>query len=245
MTYEEGQALTSRWLGAAGLRPGQRVLDLGCGPGNLARLAFDHIGDSGALVGLDRDPAHLAAAAAQHAGRPATFLRADLADPLPDGLGDFDAVILRRVLMYLPDPAALLRAAAARLRPGGLIFAQELVMEPPPPALPLHRAAVGWLRQMLDHEGASHRMGLELPRLFAAAGLPAPAMRAEADVAAPGQPCTLAFRLRFVLPRLAEAGVDLNDVQIDTLEARLRAERDQTGEVWMGDLAVAGWARVG
>jgi SAM-dependent methyltransferase len=244
MTYEEGQALTSRWLGAAGLAAGQRVLDLGCGPGNLARLALDHIGPGGQLVGLDRDEAFLAAARAQHAGRDARFAAADLRGPLPEDLGAFDAVLLRRVLMYLPDPAGLLRRAAVHLRPGGLIFVQELIMDEPPASLPLHRACFGWLRRMLDREGASASFGRGLPALFRAAGLPAPVVRAEADVAAPGQPCTLAHRLRFVLPRLAEAGVDLAEVQIDTLEARLRAERDATGEAWWGDLAVAAWARL-
>jgi len=87
MTYEEGQALTLRWLGEAGLAACARVLDVGCGPGNLARLVFEHIGAGGSLVGLDRDVAFLEQARAQHQGRDATFLHADLAGELPRDLG--------------------------------------------------------------------------------------------------------------------------------------------------------------
>ena len=122
MTYEEGQALTLRWLGDAGLTACARVLDVGCGPGHLARLVFERIGVGGALVGLDRDVAFLDQARAQHQGRDATFLHADLAGELPQDLGIFDAIVGRRVLMYLPDPAATLRRLVTHLRPGGTVL---------------------------------------------------------------------------------------------------------------------------
>lgn len=242
MNYEEGQALTQRWLGEAGLAPGARVLDVGCGPGNLARLAFAHLGPTGRLVGLDRDDAFLDLARAQHAGRDATFLRADLAAELPEELGHFDAIIGRRVLMYLPDPAATLRRLVAHLRPGGLLFIQEFILFDTPTPLPLHDRVRGWLRTMLEAEQASWEIGRELPRLFAEAGLPGPVVRAEVDVASPGQPDSLVDRVRFVLPRLVAAGIPADEIAVDTLGARLRAERDGLGQAWFGELAVAAWA---
>jgi SAM-dependent methyltransferase len=242
MNYEDGQALTLRWLGEAGLAPGARVLDVGCGPGNLARLAFARIGPTGSLVGLDRDEGHLAQARAQHAGREATFLPTDLAGALPKGLGSFDAIIGRRVLMYLPDPAATLRRLVAHLRPGGLLFFQEFILFDTPTPLPLHDRVRGWMRTMLEAEGASWQMGRELPRLYAEAGMSAPVLRAEVDVASPGQPDSLVDRIRFVLPRLAEAGISAEEIGVESLGARLQAERDGLGQAWFGEVAVAGWS---
>jgi SAM-dependent methyltransferase len=243
MTYEEAQALTLRWLGEAGLAPGARVLDFGCGPGHLSGLLLSHVGEHGSVVGLDHHEGFLAQARAQHAGRDATFLLADLREPLPADLGSFDAVVGRRVLMYLPDPAIALRRLSALLRPGGIVFVQEFILSDTPTALPLHDRARGWLQQMLEGERASWQLGRELPRLFLEAGLPAPVMRAEADVAAPGHPDTLADRIRWMLPRLAEAGISAADIDIDTLAHRLRAERDTLVQAWFGELAVAAWAK--
>lgn len=245
MNYEEGQALTLRWLGEAGIGPGQRVLDAGCGPGNLARLVFARVGPTGGVVGIDRDEAWLAAAREQHAGRDAEFRRVDLAGELPDDLGTFDALVARRVLMYLPDPVATLRRLVARVRPGGVVFVQEFVLFDEPTSFPLHDAVRGWMRRMLEAEGASWTFGRSLPRLFVGAGLPAPVIRAEADVASAGQPDSLVDRVRFVLPRLVEAGIPAAEIDVDTLGERLRAERDARGEAWFGELVVAGWARVG
>ena len=243
MTYEEGQALTLRWLGDAGLTACARVLDVGCGPGHLARLVFERIGVGGALVGLDRDVAFLDQARAQHQGRDATFLHADLAGELPRDLGTFDAIVGRRVLMYLPDPAATLRRLVTHLRPGGTVFFQEFILLDSPTLLPLHDRVRGWMKTMLEEERASWQFGRQLPRVFSEAGLPPPVMRAEADVASPGQPDSLADRVRFVLPRLMQAGISADDIDIDTLAARLRAERDSRGEPWFGELAVAAWVK--
>ena len=241
MNYEEGQALTLRWLGEAGLGAGARVLDVGCGPGNLARLVFAQIGAGGSLVGLDRDMAFLEQAREQHRGRDATFLCTDLGGELPEELGTFDAIVGRRVLMYLSEPAATLRRLLTHLRPGGTVFFQEFILLDSPTLLPLHDRVRGWMKTMLAEEDASWQFGRELPRVFAEAGLPPPAMRAEADVAAPGQPDSLADRVRFVLPRLLQAGISASDIEIDTLAARLQEERDSLREPWFGEMAVAAW----
>jgi SAM-dependent methyltransferase len=204
---------------------------------------FERVGPTGSVVGLDRDETWLAAARAQHAGRSAEFRAVDLAGGLPDDLGTFDALVARRVLMYLPDPAATLRRLVAHVRPGGVVFVQEFVLFDTPTALPLHDTVRGWMQRMLGAEGVPWDFGRSLPRLFSAAGLPAPVIRAEADVASPGQGDSLVDRIRFVLPRLVEAGVSAAEIDVDTLGERLRAERDARGEAWFGDLVVAGWAR--
>jgi ubiquinone/menaquinone biosynthesis C-methylase UbiE len=55
-------AITERLLRSAGVRPGMRVLDLGCGSGDVAMLAAELVGASGSVVGIDRSPEVIAVA---------------------------------------------------------------------------------------------------------------------------------------------------------------------------------------
>jgi SAM-dependent methyltransferase len=113
-------------LKAAGIRPGMRVLDLGSGAGDMAFLAADLVGTAGAVVGIDRSPESVATATAraQQAGLAnVTFVVGDIHEPAPGG--PFDAIVGRLVLMYVPDPAVVLRRQAAGLRPGGVVVPVE------------------------------------------------------------------------------------------------------------------------
>ncbi len=57
--------ITERLLREAGIVPGMRILDLGCGAGDVSLLAGERVGPSGAIVGIDRDAAILAVAKAR------------------------------------------------------------------------------------------------------------------------------------------------------------------------------------
>jgi SAM-dependent methyltransferase len=109
-------------LEAAGLGPGIRVLHLGSGMGDVAFVAAELIGPSGEVMGIDRSPEAVAKAnirAQQRDHGNVRFVVGDINDTAP--AGPFDAIIGRLVLMYLPDPAALLKTQAALLRPGGRV----------------------------------------------------------------------------------------------------------------------------
>ncbi|ANZ19581.1 methyltransferase family protein [Streptomyces noursei ATCC 11455] len=105
------------WLPAA---PGD-VLDLGCGTGSLALLATEQ---GHRVTGVDRSPAMVDRARTKLAGRPATFVVGDAAQP-PVGERRFDAVLVRHVLWALPDPSAALHHWAALLAPGGRLVLVE------------------------------------------------------------------------------------------------------------------------
>ncbi|MFJ8013443.1 class I SAM-dependent methyltransferase [Streptomyces sp. NPDC096339] len=101
-----------------GLRPGDRVLDAGCGTGRALTALRAAVGPSGTVLGADLTPQMLAAA--QRAGRAAegTLLLADVARlPLRDGV--LDAVFAAGLIAHLPEPAANLRELARVVRPGG------------------------------------------------------------------------------------------------------------------------------
>ena len=244
MTEQDAQAATGRWMDEAGVVPGMRVLDVGCGPGAVTALLLERVGPGGRVVGIDRAPPLLELAAARNPDPRATFVRADLDAALPE-LGAFDAVVGRRVLMYLKDPAATLARMVALVRPGGVVLFQELVIDTAPTGLRLHDALRDALVGMLAHESASWTLGRALPGIFRRAGLPAPVMRAEIGVAAPGQPDTLAARVGMMRERLAAGGASPELLDTDTLGARLHAEREEAGVAWLAEAAVVAWTRVG
>ncbi|MFG2983793.1 class I SAM-dependent methyltransferase [Streptomyces sp. NPDC048258] len=101
-----------------GLRPGDRVLDAGCGTGRALTPLRAAVGPTGIVLGADLTPGMLAAA--QRAGRAAegALLLADVARlPLRDGA--LDAVFAAGLIAHLPDPEANLRELARVVRPGG------------------------------------------------------------------------------------------------------------------------------
>ena len=93
----------------AGVRPGERILDVACGTGVVTRLAAERAGSAGHVVGLDISPAMLAMAhsLAPVVGTAIEWLEASvLAMPLPDA--SFDVVLCQQGLQQFPDrPAAL------------------------------------------------------------------------------------------------------------------------------------------
>jgi SAM-dependent methyltransferase len=99
-----GAPLYAAVLDATGVGPGTRVLDIGCGAGLFARAAADR---GAQVTGVDNDPDALALAA--HEVPEGTFAVRDARD-LPTG--PFDVAAAVQLLMHVPDPVAVLRAAA-------------------------------------------------------------------------------------------------------------------------------------
>ncbi|MBL8349765.1 MAG: methyltransferase domain-containing protein [Burkholderiaceae bacterium] len=117
MTLPFGQAA----LDAAGARPGERVLDIGCGCGSTTLMLARQVGAGGEVLGVDVSQPMLEVARRQAAetGLPVSFVEADAADAaLPGGR---DLLHSRFGLMFFNDPAAALRHLRGRLRPGGRI----------------------------------------------------------------------------------------------------------------------------
>src|SRR5947209_1153786 len=117
---------TERFFREAGIGPGQRVLDLGSGVGDVAMLAARLVAPSGEVVGVERDTRSITRAKARvaDAGLPnVTFTQSDVSQIASTRL--FDAVVGRFILMYLPDPVAVLRSLSRLVRPGGVFAFQE------------------------------------------------------------------------------------------------------------------------
>ncbi|MFP5373255.1 MAG: class I SAM-dependent methyltransferase, partial [Actinomycetes bacterium] len=119
-------ALLGPWaedlVDAVGVRPGQRVVDVGTGTGAVARAAARRIGDAGEVTGFDINPHMLTIARRVSAGSvPAIRYDVAAADapPLPDGAAD--AVLCQQALQFVPDPSAALAELHRVCAPGGRI----------------------------------------------------------------------------------------------------------------------------
>lgn len=247
------RVFTQRFLTTAGLAPGMRVLDAGSGAGDVALLAGELVGPEGSVVGTDVNPAVLAVARerALAAGfHWVTFVEGDCVEVSKQG--EFDAVIGRLVLIYQPDPAAALRTFSRCLRPGGILafqefnFAPESIAEHPP--TPVWTQFWAWFTDAFRHAGIDTYAGYNLFRRFQEAGLPAPQMELAAGVG--GGPDWSGYdyaaaTLRSIMPLLLKFGLaTAEEVDIDTLADRLRAETVASGGVAKTPDLVGAWARV-
>lgn len=108
------------------LEPGQRLLDVGCGPGSIT-VDLARAVSPGEVVAVDRAPA--AVALAQEAARAAgaTNVVTQVADvlTLPFADGAFDVVHAHQVLQHLTDPVAALREMRRVTRPGGVVAVRD------------------------------------------------------------------------------------------------------------------------
>lgn len=110
-----------------GVRPGLRVLDLGCGPGKTTSILHSLVAPTGIVVGVDSSAERIAYAEEHYGGRPGIeFVRRDLTRPI-EGLGSFDLIWVRFVLEYFrKESPEIVRRLRTLLKPGGYLCLIDL-----------------------------------------------------------------------------------------------------------------------
>jgi SAM-dependent methyltransferase len=235
----------------AGVGPGMRILDVGCGAGDVAFLAAELVVPNGEVVGADRSAAAVewAVGRAQKQGiSNVNFLEGDPA--VLEFEQQFDAVVGRLVLMYYPDPVDAIRKLVRHVRRGGLIIFQEFDMENArsfPPA-PTFDRAVDWMKQTLTATNTRIQLGLELYPVFLAAGLPGPKLRMDALIGGGSEfPCEiLAAAIQSLLPMMEKLQIATSaEVEVSTLAERMYDEVIAGKGVVLSPALIGAWSRKG
>jgi ubiquinone/menaquinone biosynthesis C-methylase UbiE len=221
---------TERLFREAGIGPGQRVLDLGSGVGDVSMLLARIVGPSGEVVGIERDPYSIARAKARVETaelRNIRFNQADVNQIVSDQ--PFDAAVGRFILMFLTDPASVLRSLIQLVRPGGILAFQECSWAPFlafAARFPLWSKLLSAIYETFLRAGVNPEMGIALYQIFQQVGLPAPAMHMEtplgSDANLTSMVCDLISSMR---PLIQQHNVSLEALgNLDTLSERIQAE---------------------
>jgi ubiquinone/menaquinone biosynthesis C-methylase UbiE len=236
----------------AGIASGMRVLDVGCGVGDVSFAARQLVGDAGQIVGIDRggDAIQEGRERAREAGW--TNISFEVADCDAFSCGEkFDAVVGRLVLMYLQDPGKTLRSFKRLLKDRGRIAFLEYDMGLSPFSYPrneLFEQTCNAIRSAFARTGGRVRMGAELYSTFVAAELPAPELHVE--IPAGGGPDWIAYEMvtevaRTLLPVMEKFGITTaRELEIDTLAERLRSQCVRDGTVVFAPAIVGAWTAI-
>jgi ubiquinone/menaquinone biosynthesis C-methylase UbiE len=246
------EPVTRAFLREAGVCGGMHVLDIGSGAGDVAFLAADLVGPAGSVVGTDRAAAAVATATARARERgldPVSFREGDPATM--SFAKPFDAVIGRYVLLYQPDPGAMLAALARLLKPGGILAFHEpdWVSARSLPAAPTYDRCCRWIQDAFRRSGTDTNMAATLYTSFVRAGLKPPAMRMYTHIGGPAgmdefleAVADLAATLAPAIERLGIATAE--EIDIATLAARLKSEVRTNGSLVVGRSEIAAWTRI-
>lgn len=245
------EPLTEQLFRQSGLDTGMRVLDVGCGSGDVAFLASRIVGPGGVVVGIDSSATAIAAAerrARESGVTNITFQHADLDRYAGE---QFDAVVGRFVLMHQADPVATVWRLASLVRDGGVLAFQEFDFTQPPlvrPELKPFVDAGHWIAAALAGLGFDVGMGMRLHQTFRTAGLARPTMivGAAVECGADGAVCELiGDTIRDLFEPICDLGIATPDeISIDSLTGRLRQAALETDAIVGSPLVVSAWSRV-
>jgi SAM-dependent methyltransferase len=236
---------TRRLLLEAGIRPGMRVADLGCGVGMVTALLADLVGPEGHAVGIDASAAQLAKARALlcPGGTNTSFVEASATDTgLPPG--SFDLVYCRFLLIHLAEPERALAQMHALLKPNGLLVVEDgdLTSAGSEPPSALGAFADLWGR-LGPRRGVDYTLGRRLFHLVQVAGFAAPEITFNQPVRARGETKRLLeLSVAEAGPAFVEAGLVMAAELERTLAEMHRLAADESVLAVMPRMAQV-WAR--
>lgn len=227
--------LTERMLKEAGIGPGARVLELGCGGGDVTVLLANLVGPAGEVLAIDRDPAQIDSATSRIAAagfKNVKFVVTEMDDLEPSQM--FDAVVGRYFLLYIPNPESAIARAATWVRPGGAMaflemdFFRGVRSSIWPPASAETNRAIEFIGDVMLDAGINPHMAARLPSMLARYG------EVKTEAAAPLQFGARSIELpleavRSVIPMARKLGrADADRYDVDALLASELAGRDDS-----------------
>jgi SAM-dependent methyltransferase len=174
----------------AGFNVGQRLLDLGCGPGYATLDLADVVGPRGKILAADRSPGFLEVLNEKIAQRALGNIETRQLDLDEDALPyrDLDGAWVRWVFAFVLKPRELVRRVAATLRPGGTLVIHEYIAYESwrfAPPVPEQAAFVDAVVRSWRDQGGEPDIGLQLPRWLTEESFEVVGMRTHMDVIRP------------------------------------------------------------
>lgn len=243
--------LTSQALRFAGITTGMRVLDAGCGAGDVSLLISRAVGPTGEVIAVDNSAQAIATAGSRLASQGVNnvhLIESDLATVQLEA--PVDAIVGRLILQHIPDPVAVLRNLAGSLTQSGIVLFQEFDLDVvrAEPATPLAEEMIEFVRQAFIRAGVDHRPGMHLHKHFRAAGLPAPELISLGRIqAAPAEDSVrmLVAVLTTLLPVIEATKVaTAAEIDLATLHDRLVAELDARQSLLLTPPLITAWTRL-
>jgi len=223
--------LTDGFLRSAGISRGMRVLEVGCGIGEVSLITARLVGPHGRLHCVDTDGKALdiAQGRVRSAGHDhVSFEQTDIASHTP--VRTYDAVIGRHVLIRLQDALEVIKQAVHMVHVGGVVAFQEYDLSFYPrgyPEMPLMFSVQQLIVEYYRRAVPRPNIGTQLFWLMQEAGLPPPECRVEAVMdGGPNSPVYewLTETVRSLLPEMEALGMTAGGVVSDSLAQRLRDE---------------------
>jgi ubiquinone/menaquinone biosynthesis C-methylase UbiE len=242
--------LSEGFLRSAGVGPGMRILDIGCGIGDLTLIASRLAGPDGEVVGIDVDPRALRIARERAREQGCSHVSFECSDiDAYNPLREFHAAVGRHVLIHTRDPLTTVRKAASVLVAEGIAAFEEYDLSFWPAGYPpvmlaanLQWAIVETFRHIIPHAN----IGMRLSWLMQQAGLSPVQANAESLIDnAPDSPfCQwLAETIRSVFPAMEKVGLAAVVGDIETLAPRLREQVAFAGASLTSPLIVRAFGR--
>ena len=229
-----------------GLRDGLRVVEIGCGSGNIACWVAQQVGPSGSVMAIDFSPDQIEQARHQAQRRNVRNIDFQVANAYSPRLpeGSFDLVYCRLVLSHLTRPATALATMRSLARPGGLVVCEEIdlgcwLCDPLAEAMTQFfalNAALG------ERRGENFFLGASLHRLFHEVGFARPEVGANFVLALRGeQKRLLGMTFADFAPELVSEGLASQE-EVDRVAADLITLADDERTLFGFPLLAQVWA---
>jgi SAM-dependent methyltransferase len=245
---DELEAYARCFLDHIDIRPGSRVVDIGCGPMGILNLLSDRVGPHGEVIGVEREARFVETARSELTKRGLNNVKVIQADALETGLekNSFDLVHERLVLINVPEREALLAEMLSLLRPGGTIAVEnnDNVSWLCHPEHPSWKVLRDTFFAAFHANGGDLFLGRRLPGLLRAAGVQDVQVKVHVDMVKRGSPrrAHLFSLLDSLHDKIIALGL-LSEQELAIHRGALRGHLENSDTVIIDKLHVQAWGR--